>query len=89
MTIEEQIKKVVCTKFKIDVVGKKTRFVDDLAAESLEMLEFVMELEDEFQINIPENDIRNGLFETVGALINYIKERTSTQEVEVKKLKTH
>lgn len=86
MTIEEQIKRVVCEKFKIDVVGSKTRFVDDLAAESLEMMEFVMELEDEFQINIPENDIRGGLFETVGALINYIKERTALPEV--KQLKT-
>jgi acyl carrier protein len=79
MTIEENVKNIVRNKFNVDVVGSKTHFVDDLGADSLDIMEFVMDIEDAFDISIPENDIREGMFKTVGQLISYIREKIEPQ----------
>ena len=80
MSIEDKVKKVICNHFQKDVVGGKTSF-KSLGADSLDVMEMVMSLEDEFDINIPEKDIE--FVPTVDDLISYIKVKV-TQEAERK-----
>ena len=57
MNIEERVMKITQNFFP---GAKKThRFIEDLGADSLAILEYVMGLEDEFNINIPENKIKD------------------------------
>jgi acyl carrier protein len=51
----------------------ETSFVNDLGADSLDTVELVMEFEDEFDVNIPDEDAEK--IQTVGDAIKYIKER--------------
>ncbi|MHC4247576.1 MAG: acyl carrier protein [Planctomycetota bacterium] len=53
-----------------DQVKMETRFVDDLGADSLDQAELVMEFEDEFDLDIPENE---EAIRTVGDAVKYIQ----------------
>ena len=55
-----------------DKISKETSFINDLGADSLDTVELVMEFEDEFQINIPDEDAEK--IQTVGDAIKYIEE---------------
>lgn len=55
-------------------VTKESSFVDDLKADSLDVVELVMEFEDEFGITIPDDDYDK--IKTVGDAINYINEKS-------------
>jgi acyl carrier protein len=56
-----------------DKIHDKTSFINDLGADSLDTVELVMEFEDEFDINIPDEDAEK--IQTVGDAITYIKSR--------------
>ncbi len=60
-----------------DQVKDATRFVDDLGADSLDLAELVMEFEDEFDLNIPEDE--EGI-QTVGDAVNYIEDLIKKKE---------
>ncbi len=60
-----------------DQVKDATRFVDDLGADSLDLAELVMEFEDEFDLNIPEDE--EGI-QTVGDAVNYIDDLIKKKE---------
>jgi len=53
-----------------DQVTMETRFVDDLGADSLDIAELVMEFEDEFDLNIPDD--QQGI-KTIGDAVNYVE----------------
>ena len=74
MTIFEQVKKIVADKLGVseDKVTETAAFVNDLGADSLDVVEFVMEVEKEFDITIPD-DVAAKL-ETVGDAVKYIDE---------------
>jgi len=56
-----------------DNVTENAHFIDDLGADSLGTVELVMAFEEEFDIEIPDEDAEK--LETVGDAINYLKER--------------
>ncbi len=55
---------------KEEEVNESTSFQDDLAADSLDVVELVMAFEDEFAIDIPDDDVTN--LKTVGNAVEYI-----------------
>lgn len=72
--IFEKIKKVTVEHLGVDedLVTMKTTFVDDLAADSLDIVELVMELEEEFGIEIPDEETEK--IACIGDVVDYIKE---------------
>ncbi|MCP5325656.1 MAG: acyl carrier protein [Oceanospirillaceae bacterium] len=71
-SIEERVKKVVCEQLGVkeeDVKGS-SRFVEDLGADSLDTVELVMALEEEFETEIPDEDAEK--LTTVQESIDYI-----------------
>jgi acyl carrier protein len=55
-------------------ITRETSFINDLGADSLDIVELVMELEDEFGIQIPDTDSEK--IQTVGNAIDYIKAKS-------------
>lgn len=72
-TIEERVKKIVSEQLgvKEEEVSNDALFVDDLGADSLDTVELVMALEEEFETEIPDEQAEK--IETVQDAINYIK----------------
>lgn len=72
-SIEERVKKIVVEQLgvKEDEVTSEASFVDDLGADSLDTVELVMELEDEFELSIPDEEAEK--IQTVGQASEYIK----------------
>jgi acyl carrier protein len=56
-----------------DKVTLEAKFADDLDADSLDLVEFVMALEEEFDINVEEEELEG--IETVGAAFNLVKSK--------------
>ena len=75
MSIEDQVKKIVAEQLgvKEEQVTADASFVDDLGADSLDTVELVMALEEEFEIEIPDEEAEK--ITTVQQAINYINDR--------------
>jgi len=71
----EKVKKIIVDRLGVDEaeVTMEASFVDDLGADSLDTLELVMALEEEFGIEIPDEDAEKII--TVGDAIKYIQEK--------------
>ncbi len=71
--IEERVKKIVVEQLGVDEaeVQNSSSFIDDLGADSLDTVELVMALEEEFGAEIPDEDAEK--ITTVQAAIDYIK----------------
>jgi len=76
-TIEERVKKIVIEQLGVteDEVTIEASFVDDLGADSLDTVELVMALEEEFETEIPDEDAEK--ITTVQQAVTYIKEHSS------------
>lgn len=72
-TVNERIFKIVSERLGVDEseVKKEATFKEDLGADSLDVVELVMELEDEFDLEISDEDAEK--ITTVGDVINYIE----------------
>ena len=76
MNIEEKVKTIICEQLSVaeeDVVPKAS-FVDDLGADSLDLVEMIMAMEEAFNISIADEDAEN--IKTVQDAIDYIKANT-------------
>lgn len=71
----EKIKEIVAEQLSCDLseVELTTNFKDDLGADSLDLFELVMALEEEYDVEIPSDDLAN--IATVEDVINYLKDK--------------
>ena len=74
VSVEEKVIGIVTEQLSVpkEEVTRASSFVDDLKADSLDIVELVMEFEDEFEITIPDDDYEK--IRTVGDAIVYIEE---------------
>ena len=72
MSIEERVRKIVCEQLgkSEEEVNKDSSFVDDLGADSLDTVELVMALEEEFDLEIADEEAEQ--ISTVQEAVNYI-----------------
>ena len=70
--VEERVKKIVIEQLDVseDAVNKAASFVDDLGADSLDTVELVMALEEEFECEIPDDEAEK--ITTVQQAIDYV-----------------
>jgi acyl carrier protein len=75
MAVGDRVKKIIAEQLGVDEdeVVPEASFVDDLGADSLDTVELVMAFEEEFDIEIPDEDAEKIL--TVGKAMEYIKEK--------------
>ena len=71
----EKMREIIAEQLNCDgeTIGLDTSFKDDLGADSLDLFELVMALEDEYNIEIPAEDLTD--LTTVGAVIDYLKNK--------------
>ena len=81
MAIEEQVKNLIVEQLgvSLDEVVPTASFVDDLGADSLDLVELVMMLEEEFGGEIPDEDAEK--IHTVQDAIDYIKKNRETNQL--------
>ena len=72
-TMLEKIKEIIAEQLNVDAeaVTAESSFKEDLGADSLDLFELVMALEDEYSVEIPSEDLEK--LTTVGAVMDYLK----------------
>ena len=71
----DKIKEIVIDKLGADAskITMEAKFIDDLGADSLDTVELIMQFEEEFSIEIPDDDAEN--LSSVGQAVDYISEK--------------
>jgi acyl carrier protein len=79
MAVEEKIKSIIVEHLgvKQEEVTEGASFIDDLSADSLDTVELVMAFEEEFGIEIPDEDAEK--IRTVGDAVRYIESKTNNK----------
>ena len=69
----EKVKAILSEQFDVeeDTISLDTTIAEDLGADSLDVVDLLMSIEDEFEIEIPDGEIEN--IKTVGELVKYIE----------------
>ncbi|MFP4458091.1 MAG: acyl carrier protein [Candidatus Zixiibacteriota bacterium] len=77
MSVEKRIKELIVDNLGVseDEIKVDSHFIDDLGADSLDTVELVMALEEEFDIDIPDEDAEG--LTTVGTAIDYVEKKKS------------
>jgi acyl carrier protein len=72
--VEDKVKEIITKQMgvKAEQITRETSFINDLGADSLDTVELIMEFEDAFDMNIPDEDAEK--IRTVGDAIKYIEE---------------
>ena len=75
MALEDKVKEIIVDQLGVDEneVTDTAHFIEDLGADSLDTVELVMAFEEEFNIEIPDEDAEK--ITTVGTAISYLKEK--------------
>lgn len=78
MSVEEKVKEIIVEQLGVEAsqVTENAKFVEDLGADSLDTVELVMALEEEFSLEIPDEDAEK--ITSVGDAISYIKQNAKT-----------
>ena len=71
----EKMKEIIAEQLNVDVseINMETSFKDDLGADSLDLFELVMALEEEYDIELPADDLAN--IATVEDIVNYLRDK--------------
>ena len=77
MDVFEKVKKILCDQLDLEEeqVTEEAEVVEDLGADSLDIVDLVMTLEEEFDTEIPDEDIEN--LKTVGDIVKYIEDHAA------------
>lgn len=80
MSVEERVKRIVIDQLGVEEgqVTREAKFVEDLGADSLDTVELVMALEEEFKLEIPDDEAEK--ISTVGQAVEYIDAHQSKEE---------
>ena len=80
MSVADKVKEIVVQQLGVneDQVTESASFIDDLGADSLDQVELVMAFEEEFSIEIPDEDAEK--ITTVGEAIEYVNKKTAPAE---------
>ena len=76
MDIFEKVKDLIADQLDVadkDSITEASSITDDLGADSLDVVDLVMALEDEFSVEIPEDEVEN--IKTVGDIVKYIEDK--------------
>ena len=74
---EAKVKEIIAKELEVDVkqLQPEAKFIEDLGADSLDIVELVMALEEEFGLDIPDEDADK--LKTVGDALNYLQQHAS------------
>ncbi len=75
MSVQEKVRSIIAEQLgvKVEEVTPQAKFIDDLGADSLDTVELVMALEEEFGVEIPDEEAEKLV--TVGDALKYIEEK--------------
>ena len=75
--IFDKVKKIIADELDADVeeIKMETSLMKDLEADSLDAVEIMMALEDEFEITIPDEDVEN--FKNIGDIVKFVEAKIS------------
>ena len=75
MSVDKRIIKIIAEQLDVseDEVLPEASFIDDMGADSLDLVELVMAMEEEFDVEIPDEDAEN--IRTVQDAINYVQQQ--------------
>ena len=71
----EKVKAILSEQFDVeeDSITMESSITDDLGADSLDVVDLLMSIEDEFEVEVPDSEVEN--IKTVGDLVNYIEDK--------------
>jgi acyl carrier protein len=74
MSVEAKVKSIIAEQLGIseDTIKQDSAFIEDLGADSLDIVELVMAMEEEFEVEIPDEEAEN--IKTVADAINYVND---------------
>ena len=77
MDVFEKVKKILCDQLDLEEeqVTEEAEVIEDLGADSLDIVDLVMTLEEEFDTEIPDEDIEN--LKTVGDIVKHIEDHAA------------
>ena len=76
MEVNERVVEILKEKLCVEEISSDDHLIEDIGADSLDIVETVMEMEREFGISIPDNEVDPN-FTTVGHLIDYIQDKVN------------
>jgi acyl carrier protein len=76
-TVEERVRNIICDQLAVEAekVIPAASFIEDLGADSLDIVELVMTMEEEFDLDIPDEDAEK--IKTVGDVVKYIASKAN------------
>ncbi len=77
MSLENKVREMIAKQLDLDIkeVTPESSFLEDLGADSLDVVELIMQMEEEFGLQIPDEDAEK--IKTVQDAIDYIKKKTN------------